>query len=51
MDWTDTDGWEPSSRLVTLDQARAESSNDLLDLVYLDMFDTGVSSKWIDPHR
>lgn len=34
--WTDTDGWEVNSRLVSADAARVQSSNDMLDVVYLD---------------
>lgn len=37
--WTDTDGWEQSSRLVSTDEAREQSSNDLLDVVFLDTID------------
>ena len=35
--WTDTDGYEQHSRLVTLDEARAMTSNDLLAPVFLDL--------------
>lgn len=34
--WTDTDGWETGSRLVSPAEARSRSSNDMLDVVYLD---------------
>lgn len=34
--WMDVEGYETSSRLVSVAQARAAVSNDLLDLVYLD---------------
>lgn len=35
-DWTDIEGYETSSQLVSVQQARAATTNDLFDLVYLD---------------
>jgi ADP-ribose pyrophosphatase YjhB (NUDIX family) len=35
--WTDTDGYERDSRLVTLDEARATTSPDLLAPIFLDL--------------
>lgn len=35
--WTDTDGYETHSRLVTIAEARAKTSNDLLAPVFLDL--------------
>jgi len=35
--WTDTEGYETHSRLVTIAEARAKTSNDLLARVFLDL--------------
>lgn len=37
--WTDTDGYEQHSRLVTLAEARAATSHDLLAPVFLDLIE------------
>lgn len=38
-DWTDIEGFETSSSLVSPDEARAMSANNLWDLLYLDQID------------
>lgn len=35
-DWTDIEGFETSSRLVSVGEARTATMNDLFDLIYLD---------------
>jgi ADP-ribose pyrophosphatase YjhB (NUDIX family) len=37
VEWTDTDGYELASRLVTIDEARANTSTDLLAPCFLDL--------------
>jgi hypothetical protein len=37
VEWTDTDGYESTSRLATLDEAMVATSSDLLARVFLDL--------------
>jgi hypothetical protein len=41
VNWTDIEGYETSSRLVSVAEANASSSNELLEFIYLDLTVSG----------